>query len=69
MKARYAGNRKKRRTVIYPQRRPNVEEKEFRDNLNLLANILASYETAAATHARVLRSPDDTQKEVRPARR
>ena len=65
MKADYAGNRRKRRTVIYPRSRVQVQEQEFRDNLNLLGTILASYESVAATYSKVLLSPDRDEKEVR----
>ena len=69
MKAHYAGNHSKRRTVIYPRTRAKIQEQEFRDNLDLLGNILASYETAAETYSKVLLSPDDDEKEVRTRRR
>lgn len=65
MKADYAGNRKKRRTVIYPRSRVKIEEQEFRDNLNLLGSILATYESVAVTYSKVLISPDRDEEEVR----
>ena len=58
-----AGNVRNRRTVIYRSPRPNSTEKEFRDSLKLLDNLLSSYEEAVVGLTRVLLSPDGGEEE------
>jgi hypothetical protein len=65
MKVDCAGNRKKRRTVIYPRSKVQTEAQEFRDNLDLLGSILATYESVAVTYSKVLLSPDRDEEDAR----
>lgn len=69
MNANNAG--KRRRTTIYATNHSNGAEQDYRESLNLLANILASYEDRIASCTQVLlaSSGDQERNAEKPSQR
>jgi hypothetical protein len=64
MNANKAGNTRRRRTVVYETKQSSGAEADLRDSLDLLANILSSYEDTVISCTRVLLSTGGGDEEV-----